>query len=80
MASGLDINGYVLSYFEGTANLHRYTSCTLTTLHCCKVSFLQCCHVKRYNKIFLKNVRGVLNSVRYSIYTELGILLTKCNP
>ncbi len=37
VASGLDINGYVLSYFEGTANLHCYTSCTLTTLHCSKV-------------------------------------------
>ncbi len=41
-----------MSYFEGTSNLHYYTSCTLTTLHCCKVSFLQCCHIKRYNKIF----------------------------
>ncbi len=41
----LDINGCVLSYFEGTANLHCYTSCTLTTLHCSKVSFLQCCHM-----------------------------------
>ncbi len=51
---GLDINGCVLSYFEGTANLHCYTSCTLTTLHCSKVSFLQCCHMKRYNKIFTK--------------------------
>ncbi len=50
----LDINGCVLSYFEGTANLHCYTSCTLTTLHCSKVSFLQCCHMKRYNKIFTK--------------------------
>ncbi len=39
VASGLDINGCVLSYFEGTANLHCYTSCTLTTLHCSKVSF-----------------------------------------
>ncbi len=28
VASGLDINGCVLSYFEGTANLHCYTSCT----------------------------------------------------
>ncbi len=44
----------LLSYFEGTANLHGYTSCTLTTLHCSKVSFLQCCHMKRYNKIFTK--------------------------
>ncbi len=54
VASSLDINGCVLSYFEGTANLHCYTSCTLTTLHCSKVSFLQCCHMKRYNKIFTK--------------------------
>ncbi len=37
VASGLDINGCVLNYFEGTANLHCYTSCTLTTLHCSKV-------------------------------------------
>ncbi len=39
VASGLDINGCVLSYFEGTANLHCYTSCTLTTLHCRKSHF-----------------------------------------
>ncbi len=45
LANGLDINGFVLSYFEGTA---------LTTLHCSKVSFIQCCHIKRYNKIFTK--------------------------
>ncbi len=57
----------VLSYFEGTENLHCYTSCTLTTLHCRKVSFLQCCHMKRYNKIFTK-VRGVLTSMRYCIF------------
>ncbi len=38
VASGLDINGCcVLSYFEGMANLHCYTSCALTTLHCSKV-------------------------------------------
>ncbi len=43
------INDCLLSYFEGTANIHCYTSCTLTTLHCSKVSFLQCCHMKRYN-------------------------------
>ncbi len=52
MASGLDSNGCVLSYFDGAASLHCYTSCTLTNLHCSKVSFLQCCHMKRYNKIF----------------------------
>ncbi len=54
VASSLDIYGCVLSYFEGTAHLHCYTSCTLTTLHCSKVSFLQCCHMKRCNKIFTK--------------------------
>ncbi len=60
VANVLDINGCVLSYFEGTANLHCYTSCTLTTLHCSKVSFVscdnicQCCHMKTYNKIFTK--------------------------
>ncbi len=59
VASGLDINGCVLSYFEGTANLHCYTSCTLTTLHCSKVSFLQCCHMKSYNKIYNTNMWGV---------------------
>ncbi len=63
----------MLSYFEGTANLHCYTSCTLTTLHCSKVSFLQCCHMNRYNKIFTKNVRGVLTSVRYCIYINTHI-------
>ncbi len=54
VASGININGCVLIYFEGTTNLHCYTSCTLTTLHRSKVSFLQCCHMKRYNKIFTK--------------------------
>ncbi len=53
VASSLDINGCVLSYFEGTANLHCYTGCILTT-YFSKVSFLQCCHMKRYNKIFTK--------------------------
>ncbi len=54
VVSSLDINGGVLSYFEGTTNWHYYTNCTLTTLHCSKVSFFQCCHMKRYNKIFTK--------------------------
>ncbi len=54
VASGLDINCCVLSYFGGTANLHCYTSCTLTNLHCGKVSLLQCCQMKSYNKIFTK--------------------------
>ncbi len=46
VASGLDIIGCVLSYFEGTGNLHCYSSCTLTTPHCSKVSFLQLSHEK----------------------------------
>ncbi len=54
VASGLDIKGCALSYFEGTANLHCYTSCTLTNLYFNRVSFLQCSHMKRYNKIFTK--------------------------
>ncbi len=53
VASGLDINGCALSYFEGTEHLHCYTSCTLTTLHYSR-RFLQCCHMKRHNKIFTK--------------------------
>ncbi len=65
-ASGLDNNGCVLSYFEGTDNLHCYTSCTLTTLHCRKVSFLKCCHMKRYNKIFTK-MWWVYSLLRYCI-------------
>ena len=53
VASSLDINGCVLSCFEGTANLHCYSSCTLTTSHCIKASFPQCCPMKiyRYNKM-----------------------------
>ncbi len=73
VASGLDINGCVLSYFT---NLHRYTSCTLTSLHCSKLSFLECCHMKRYNKIFTKNVRGVLTSVRYCMCLKFNICET----
>ncbi len=39
VASSLDINGCVLSYFEGTANVHCYTRWTLTAFHCSKVSY-----------------------------------------
>ncbi len=35
VASGLDINGCVLSYFEGTANLHCYTSSLLYIVSKC---------------------------------------------
>ncbi len=71
VASGLDINGCVLSYFEVTANAQCYTSCTLTTLHCSKVSFLQCCHMKIYNKNIYKNVRGVLTSMIAQFYLSI---------
>ncbi len=75
------VNGCVLSNFKGTANLHCYTSCTLTNLHCSKVSFLQCCHMKRYNKIFAKmwGVYSLLwDTVYIHVYTHyLFIYLTK---
>ncbi len=68
VVSGLDINGCVLSYFEGTANLHCYTSSTFTTLHCSKVSFLQCCHMKRYYKILAK-MWGVYSLLWDTVYS-----------
>ena len=46
VASSLDTEGSVLSYFEGTGNL------VIQALHCIKVSFFQCCSMKRYNYIF----------------------------
>ncbi len=67
VASGVDINGCVLSYFEGTENVHCYTSCKLTTLHCSKVSFCQCCQMKRYNKIFTK-MWGVYSLLLDTVY------------
>ena len=48
VASNLDINGCIFSYFEHTINLSCYKICRLTTLHCVKVSFPQCCPMKRY--------------------------------
>ncbi len=63
VASGLDINGCVLSYFKGTANVHCYTSCTLTT-YCSKVSFLQCCHMKYIIK-YLQKCEGCAHFLRY---------------
>ncbi len=67
VASGLDINGCVLSYLEGAVNLQYYTSCTLTTLHCRKVSFLQCFQMKRYNKMFTK-MWGVYSLLWDTVY------------
>ncbi len=74
ICSGLDMIGCVLSYFEGTANLHCYTSCTLTTLHCSKVSFLQCCHMKNYNPIFT-NMWGVYSLLRYCVCVYVYIYI-----
>ncbi len=53
VASGLDINGSI-ELFWGESNLHCYTSFTLTTLHCSKVSFLQCYHMKGIIKYLQK--------------------------
>ncbi len=64
VARGLDINGCVWSYFEGTANLYGYASCTLNTLHCSKVSFLQLSSHENKKNIYT-NVKGELTSVRY---------------
>ncbi len=61
------VNGCLLSNVEGTANVHCYTSCTLTNLHCSKVSFLQCCHMKRYNKILAK-MWGVYSFLWDTVY------------
>ncbi len=68
-ASGLDLNNCVMNYFEGTANLQFYTSCTLTTLHCRKMSLLQCCHMKRYNKIFTQ-MWGVYSLLWDTVHTH----------
>ncbi len=51
------------------ANLLCYTSCTLTTLHCSKVSFLQCCHIKIYNRI-LTEMWGVHSLLWDTVYTH----------
>ncbi len=77
VASGLDINGGVLSYFEETSNLHCYTSFTLTSSHCRRVSFLQCCHMKRYNK-YLQKFEGCTHfcEILYIVYL---FLFTGCH-
>ncbi len=54
----------------------HYTSCTLTTLHCSKVSFLQCCHMKIYIKICTNIMRGVLTSVRYCTFSFTFIVIS----
>jgi len=69
VASDLDIDGCVLSYFEGTSLLHCYTSCTLTNLHCNKVSILQGCHMK-ISKTLCK---------MYSLYNSVKVLSPQNN-
>ncbi len=77
MARGLDMNGCMFSYFEMTALLHCYTSCTLTTLHCSKVSFLQYCHMKRYNQIFTK-MWGVYSLLWDTVSVYISVCLSIC--
>ena len=67
LASGLDINGYVLHYFEGTTHSYKYTSCILTASHCSQVSFLQSCYMKRFTKIFMKR-EGVYSLLWYIVH------------
>ncbi len=60
-------------YFEGTANLHCYTSCTLTAqLYSSKVPFIQCCPMKRYTKIFTK-LWGVYSFMWDTVYIYIYI-------
>ncbi len=76
VGSILDINGCVLSYFEGTANVHCYTSCTLDTLHCSKVSFPQCCHMKDIIK-YLQKCEGCTHfcEILYMQYRQFYAML-----
>ncbi len=48
---------------------------TLTTLHCSKVSFLQCCHVKIYNKIFIVYSLYQLYQINIYIYIYIYIYI-----
>ncbi len=79
VASGLDINDCVLSYFEGTVNLHCYTSYTLTTLHCSKVSFLQCCHMKRQMSLILQKCEGCIHTHTHTHTRILHIQMINYN-
>ena len=76
VASSLNINGCMLWYFEGTTHLHCYTSCILSALHCSQVSFLQCCHMTRYTKIFMK-CEGVYSLLWYTVSLMLFLSLSK---
>ncbi len=46
VASGLDINEGVLSYFEGTQMYTVIQAVHSLFLHCSQVIFRQCCHMK----------------------------------
>ncbi len=72
--SSLRNHSNMLIWCSRNANLHCYTSCTLTTLHCSKVSFLQCCHMKRYNKIFTK-MWGVYSLLWDTVYVYIYIFI-----
>ncbi len=64
VASALDINGCMLSYFEGTSNLH-YIQAVHSLLHIvAKCNFFCIVTWKDIRNIY-KNVRGVLTSMRY---------------
>ncbi|XP_063730308.1 zinc finger protein 672 [Eleginops maclovinus] len=52
----------VLSYFEGSANVPCYPSCTLTTLHWIRGSSLQGGPRRRYNNILVTHVKELLDS------------------
>ncbi len=66
MASGLDINGCVLSYFECTANLLIYIVA--------KFNFFSVVTRKYIINIY-KNLRGVLTSVRDCMYVVVRFVL-----
>ncbi len=69
MASGLDINGCV-ELFWGDRKCTPLYKLYTHYFHCSKVSFLQCCHMKRYNKI---STKIILTSVRYCMYTGFRV-------
>ncbi len=72
MASGLNINGCVLSYFEGTANLHFIQVVHSLLYIRPKCHFFSVVTLK-YIIIIYKNVRGVLTSVRYCICKRYNV-------
>ncbi len=65
VASGLDIIGCVLSYFEGKANLHCYTSCTLTTSFDSFQQRCQCCQVHQLLNKFNSALKQLYRKQQY---------------